>query len=98
MTSLYDKQRLHVIAALNLDPEVDVIKLLPKKAFSLSNSNELTRDQIFEAVRAFCLTLNLSTGNSGGRDLYLLTELYLTNPDAREKINKVLVESRVREI
>lgn len=92
--SLYDKQRKIVVAALNLDPEVNVAKFLPNKPILLSSSDTLTKDQICEAVRAFCLTLNLTTGNSASRDLYLLNEMYLTNPDARDKINHVLTEAR----
>jgi len=36
--------------------------------------------------------LNLSSGNSGGRNLYVLNELYLLNPDAKDAINEVLVK------
>ena len=57
---------------------------------SLARSEEFTRDEIFNAVTVFMASLGLTTGNSAGRDLYALNELYLRDPGAREEINRIL--------
>lgn len=63
---------------------------LPKQSFWLGDSDQLAREQVMTALLAFDLTLDLTSCNSGGRNLYEVLDLYLRNAEAREEINAVL--------
>ena len=85
------KQARNMIhSAIRMLDEDGELPDLPDESFWLGNSDELTREQINAAVMAFALTLDLTSCNSGGRNLYELFYLYLRNPDARDSINDVL--------
>jgi hypothetical protein len=53
---------------------------------------ELTPEQISQAVVVMTTILNLSSGNSGGRNLYKLNQLYLLNDAATNDLNEVLMK------
>lgn len=66
---------------------------LPKMAeeVRLHKSEKLTREQVMIGTTAFILGMDLTSCNSGGRNVVELLDLYLRNSDARDEMNKVIV-------
>ena len=66
---------------------------LPKMAndVRLYESEKLTREQVMIGTMAFSLGMDLTSCNSGGRNVVELLDLYLRNSDARDEMNKVIV-------
>lgn len=54
--------------------------------------DEATSDQVHKGVQAMSIILNLTSGNSGGRNLYKLNEIYMLNNAAKDEINEVLAK------
>ena len=82
------EQRRRICSAMNIDPE-----LFPNYAKTVwlgRADEELNRDQVGVGVVAMSIVLNLSSGNSGGRNLYKLNEIYMLNNVAKDELNAVL--------
>ncbi len=82
-------RRAELFSAMELDPR-DFPADDDMVALGLSADN-LGKDQIGAAVVVMAELLNLSSGNSGGCNLYELNDLYIRNPAARAEINEVLI-------
>ena len=61
---------------------------LPKT--TLQKSDKLTRDDVMLGVDLLKIFYNFPSGNSGGRNLYDLMDLYLRDDVARERMNEVI--------
>lgn len=91
MKQLSEKaKRARLFSALEIDPKQfaeyeDTIWLG-------RSPDELSREQISQAVVIMATVLNLTSGNSGGRNLYALNELYMLNADVKDEINTVLAK------
>ena len=90
MKQLSEKeQRRRMFEVMNIDPEL--FQNYGDDSVWLGRADEeLNRDQVGVGVVAMSIVLNLSSGNSGGRNLYSLNELYLLNNAAKDEINEVL--------
>ena len=83
-------KRTRLFSALDIDPKQFAEY---EDTICLGRSpDELSREQIAQAVVIMTTVLNLSSGNSGNRNLYSLNELYMLNNAAREEINQVLIK------
>lgn len=91
MMQLSEKtKRVRLFSALEIDPKQfadyeDTIWLG-------CSPDQLSPAQISQAVVIMTTVLNLSSGNSGGRNLYALNQKYLLNDAAKDEINEVLAK------
>ncbi|SKC49147.1 hypothetical protein [Paraburkholderia hospita] len=66
----------------------------PSQELTSGTCDSLTREQIDMGVKALVLSCNLSGGSAGDVQLYELLQTYLQNPDARQKLNSVVRQTR----
>ena len=90
MKQLSEKeQRRRMFEVMNIDPE-----LFPNygdDSLWLGRAyDEATSGQVHKGVEALSIILNLTSGNSGGRNLYKLNEMYMLNNVAKDELNAVL--------
>lgn len=90
-----DKKKLarkKILEGIKIYFPEEALVLLKNERFLYETHKTLTHDQVSQGVFALRMALHiLHSGNSGGRDLHALNELYLLNPEATLAFNKVLV-------
>lgn len=70
----------------------------PKKELNSMQCAQMSTRQIDNGVRAFMLACNLAGASAGNFfNLYELMQVYIRDLDAREAMNEVIRESRLRE-
>jgi len=91
MKGLSEKsKRARLFSALEIDPKQ--FAEYEDTVYLARSPDEFSREQISQAVVIMTTVLNLSSGNSGDRNLYSLNELYMLNDAAKDEINEVLMK------
>lgn len=71
----------------------DYVRMPCCETYLHETPERLEREQVRQGVRAMLFSLGIfHSGNSAGRDLYALVELYLLNPEATQALNEVLAK------
>ena len=83
-------KRAKLFIALDIDPTQ--FAEYEDTVYLARSPDELSREQIAQAVVIMTTVLNLSSGNSGNRNLYAVNELYMLNNAAKDEINEVLMK------
>ena len=79
-----------ILEALRIDAAGDPIPEFPDEKFHLGNTEALSHEQVRSGAYMLMCLYDLPSGNSGGRNLYELLDLYFRNNEARDQMNRVI--------